>query len=209
MEVVALKHVEGLPGSQMLPADGHAAAAASASCAAVLRVREPSFVGGLVHLPWEVVPFVLGMFILVEGLAGMGWLDLLGKSLGYVANLHLALALVVMGSVSIVLSNVMNNQPMTILMTKVMMGKGFLQAVASVKVQQAAAFAVVIGSNLGANFTLIGALAGIMWVSILKRQGAEGVSYLRFLQLMSPSGVCCTIVSLVILYAEFVVFGDI
>ena len=213
MEAAACKPVDGIPTNLALPPEAHAAASAApssgsadATATAVLRVREPGFIAGFVQLPWEVVPFVLGMFILVEGLAQMGWLDLLGKGLGYLVNLHLALALAVMGTVSIVLANIMNNQPMTILMTRVMMSQGFLEAVASVKHQQAASFAVVVGSNLGANFTLIGALAGIMWVSILERQGAEGVSYIRFLQLMSPSGLCCTIVALVILYAEFVGF---
>jgi arsenical pump membrane protein len=31
--------------------------------------------------------------------------------------------------------------------------------------------ALALGSNVGANLTLIGALAGIMWISILKNRG--------------------------------------
>lgn len=35
------------------------------------------------------------------------------------------------------------------------------------------------GSNFGANFTIIGALAGIMWVSILKTMNIE-MNYAKF-----------------------------
>ena len=45
-----------------------------------------------------------------------------------------------------------------------------------------AMFATVIGSNLGACFTPIGALAGIMWSSILNRHGLK-FGYADFLKI--------------------------
>jgi len=38
---------------------------------------------------------------------------------------------------------------------------------------EASAYAVVIATNIGDNFTLIGALAGLMWRNILRTKGIE------------------------------------
>lgn len=56
----------------------------------------------------------------------------------------------------------------------------------------------------GANFTLIGALAGIMWVTIIRDRGVT-MNYLQFCKLVWMSGVASTIASLFILWAEFAV----
>lgn len=54
-----------------------------------------------------------------------------------------------------------------------------------------AVFATIIGSNLGAFLTPIGALAGIMWSSILNKHG-EKFNYLDFVKM----GVTCSIPTL-------------
>lgn len=63
--------------------------------------------------------------------------------------------------------NILNNQPMTILFTKIMLSSDFIL---SSSVKQASMYALIMGSNFGANFTVIGALAGIMWKSILSHK---------------------------------------
>ena len=42
-----------------------------------------------------------------------------------------------------------------------------------------AIYASIVGSNIGAYLTPIGALAGIMWMSILKKQGVD-MTFLKF-----------------------------
>jgi Na+/H+ antiporter NhaD/arsenite permease-like protein len=69
-----------------------------------------------------------------------------------------------------------------------------------------AAFAVVIASNVAANFTVIGALAGIMFVNILQRKGLRTVNFATFSRLMLPSGVVGAAVALAILGAELVLW---
>ena len=44
-----------------------------------------------------------------------------------------------------------------------------------------AIYATVVGSNLGAYLTPVGALAGILWMSLLKKQGVK-FGYLDFLR---------------------------
>jgi Na+/H+ antiporter NhaD/arsenite permease-like protein len=69
-----------------------------------------------------------------------------------------------------------------------------------------AAFAVVIASNVAANFTVMGALAGIMFVNILQRKGLRSVNYATFSRLMLPSGVVSAVLALAILGAELVLW---
>ena len=49
-------------------------------------------------------------------------------------------------------------------------------------------YATVIGSNLGAFLTPIGALAGIMWCNLLKRNGIK-VSFGRFMKYGAGIGI--------------------
>jgi hypothetical protein len=171
-----------------------------------LTVQRPSFWRGLWQQPWEVVPFVLGMFVMVEGLAATGWLELAGRGLAAASRGSLGAALFSVGGVSLLLGNLMNNQPMTILMTRVLLSGAYEEGVPDARVRQGAAFALVVASNLAANFTLLGSLAGIMWVTILRRQGLPGFGYLQFLRLMAPVGVACSVATLLVLWAELAGF---
>jgi Na+/H+ antiporter NhaD/arsenite permease-like protein len=100
-------------------------------------------------------------------------------------------------------------QPMTILMTRVCMSPAFTAPLAAAGggVPLASAFAVVVASNTAANFSVMGALAGIMFCNILAQRGMTGLSYLRFSKLMVPAGVASTLLALVVLGAEFATWG--
>jgi Na+/H+ antiporter NhaD/arsenite permease-like protein len=103
---------------------------------------------------------------------------------------------------------------MTILMTRVCMSPAFTQPLAAAAaaagtghaaaVPVASALAVVVASNTAANFSIMGALAGIMFVNILRQRGMKHFSYLTFSKLMLPAGVLSTVLALVVLGAEFV-----
>jgi len=134
----------------------------------------PTLKKSLEMLPWRIMPFVFGMFTLVEGMRKSGWIDSMAESLVACipadgGPLAIFVSSYLMTTVTILLSNLINNQPATILLTRVIISPGFLalpEAVRSVGM-----FGVILGSNLGANFTLIGALAGIMFAKILSEKG--------------------------------------
>ena len=116
-----------------------------------------------------------------------------------------------LGAASVLLANLINNQPMTILLTRACLTPAFAaaasggSAAAAAGVRRnlrAALFAVVVGSNTAACFSVIGALAGIMWVAIIRQRGVK-VSYLRFSALMLPAGVAATVAALLVLWLEF------
>lgn len=107
----------------------------------------------LVRAPWQLIPFILSMFIMINTLGSYGVADKIAAALGehYVIPTY--------GIASFLASNVVNNIPMSVLFS------GFIPL--GKEISAAAIYSTIVGSNLGACFTPIGALAGIMWCSIL------------------------------------------
>lgn len=113
-------------------------------------------VNSIKRVPWELVPFVISMFVFVLCLEKEGISQRLGMALGE------GLSVYKYGAASFLAANLVNNIPMSVLFGSVISSvhiNSFLQAL----------YATVIGSNIGAFFTPIGALAGIMWSGILKK----------------------------------------
>ncbi|KAG2453996.1 hypothetical protein HYH02_001039 [Chlamydomonas schloesseri] len=166
--------------------------------------RSPTYWGLLFDLPWEVVPFALGMFVLVEGLNVQGWLAVFGSGLGDACH-TLPAAVFIIGFLSVFLANTINNQPMTILLTRVLLSEQFTSRVGYGNTHLASLFSLVLASNIGAVFTLIGALAGILWSNILGLHGLR-CSYLRFARVCCPVGLAALVAGLAVLWFEFGVF---
>ena len=106
------------------------------------------------RMPWELVPFMLSMFILVISLNENGVCDYIAAFLS--AGPHP----LSFGLASFFSANLINNIPMSVLFAGLAEQAGTM----------AAAYASIIGSNLGACLTPVGALAGIMWADILRRE---------------------------------------
>ena len=119
--------------------------------------------------PWQLVPFVLSMFVMTIVLHEQGVTEAIGTFLG---NEHTALRY---GLSSFLAANIVNNIPMSVLFCSVMQS-------CDAAVLHQAVYATVIGSNIGAFLTPIGALAGIMWSSILNEHGLR-FGYLDFLKI--------------------------
>lgn len=120
------------------------------------------------RLPWQLVPFLLSMFVIVLSLNQCGVTEYLAKSL------QRADCALTFGTTSALFANLMNNIPMSVLYSQI------LQSVAAQNLK-GAIYASIIGSNLGALLTPIGALAAIMWSSILKTQNVA-FSFLDFVK---------------------------
>ena len=116
------------------------------------------------RIPWSLLPFMLSMFILVEALNYNGVCAAAAKLLSGFDPI------VTYGVLSTLFANLVNNIPMSVLFGSVLNVGG---------VGMAGAYATVIGSNLGAYLTPIGALAGIMWGQILKEQNVK-FTFLQF-----------------------------
>ena len=147
------------------------------------------------RIPWKILPFVTVFFILVAGLNAYGAVDWLAVMISQ-SSATLGSSIVTNGILGFLLANIINNQPMTILLSNVLVSDS-LQTPALAF--QGGAYAVVIASNLGANFTVIGALAGLMWRKILKTKGLE-INYFDFLKIGLAATPVVFALSLLALY---------
>jgi len=144
----------------------------------------PTTKGSVLALPWAVLPFLFGMFTLVQGLKNGGWIDIFSQGIvsaipAEESTRAIFIATFLMATVSFVLCNLINNQPASILLAHVIVAPLFGSLPA--KVQSAGMFGVIEGANVGANWTIIGALAGILWSTILRNKGIV-IEYLGFLK---------------------------
>ena len=106
------------------------------------------------RLPYQLIPFFLSMFVIVVALNSQGITEQLAKFLGDKNTVW------VYGYLSFLASNLINNIPMSILFTNLtsnLSGISYMQGV----------YASIIGSNIGAFLTPIGALAGIMFSGLV------------------------------------------
>ena len=109
----------------------------------------------LLRAPFDVIPFVLSMFVLVMGLESVGVTAMLSRLLLGTGEVWRT------GAASFLAANLVNNIPMSVLFSTIVSPAGGTSL--------PALYAAVIGSNIGAFFTPMGALAGIMWMALLKQ----------------------------------------
>ncbi|KAG0779019.1 hypothetical protein G6F22_010882 [Rhizopus arrhizus] len=123
--------------------------------------RLPTIKAVMSRLPWSILPFSLGMFILIEALSELGWVGIFATAMTVFTKNYVT-AVLGMTFVSILACQLLNNLPMTILFTQIIQHPNFTAHVHSDAVMQGFLLGLIVGSNLGACLTLVGSLAGIM-----------------------------------------------
>ena len=108
-------------------------------------------------MPYEIIPFVVGMFVIVLSLDNSGVTSYLAELIGKSEPCYSY------GISSMVSSNLLNNIPMSVLFSRILSQGATEQAI----------YATIAGSNIGAFLTPVGALAGIMWSNIIKQNGVR------------------------------------
>lgn len=118
----------------------------------VKKIKLSKYLDILKRLPFELIPFMLSMFIIVLALNKQNIPSMISN---YLNNGN---EIINYGISSFLMCNVMNNIPMSVFYASII-NIGDLKAT----------YSTIIGSNLGAFLTPIGALAGIMFTSLLKK----------------------------------------
>ena len=132
--------------------------------------RKPKELGVTVRrAPWELIPFILSMFVIVLSLKTYGVTERLASLLKEDGVVF------VYGASSALFANLINNIPMSVLFSSV------IQNISGSAVSAQAVYAAIIGSNLGAFLTPVGALAGLMWLQILSAHDIK-FSFIRFVK---------------------------
>jgi len=152
-----------------------------------VRVEEPTAKACIVNCPWAVLPFVFGMFTLVNALNTFGWIDAFSTQIlavipGDEGNSMRAIAIstFLMTIISIVLCMLVSNQPASILLAQVLIAPSFDKLPTYVRV--GGMLGVLEGANVGGCWSLMGALAGILWATILRTKGIK-IGYMQFMKL--------------------------
>ncbi len=158
---------------------------------AIARRKPPkALIGCAKRVPYELVPFLISMFTMIVILSKEGVTTEIAKLLGS------SMPVLKYGAASFLAANVMNNIPMSVLFSSIISS--------SAANAQSAVYATIIGSNICAFFTPIGALAGIMWSSILNEHGYK-FGYLGFLKMGLFIAVPTLIAALATLYAVLLI----
>lgn len=109
------------------------------------------------RLPFELIPFIISMFIVVLALNKQG-------ITGYISSFFGESNLIIKyGLSSFISSNLINNIPMSVLFSNII-------NIQDVTLRYQAIYSTIIGSNLGAFLTPVGALAGIMFTDLVHKQ---------------------------------------
>jgi arsenical pump membrane protein len=148
-------------------------------------------------MPWEIIPFVLGFFIIIEAFYANGITQAVADWFVSVFDGNIFSSVFSVGILSTLSANLMNNIPMTVFFS------GLLQGFAAGTAQLGALYALIVGSNFGAILTPIGALAGIMWLKMLKHEKIN----LSFRQFMIYGAKVILVTLLVTLLCIFIIFA--
>lgn len=162
----------------------------------------PTFATALPRLPFGLIPFAFSQFILIEGLAHQGWIDVFADWLVKASHREMIPTIWLIGVLGVILCNgAGTNIGATILLTKVVRAAQMPD-----HTFRAAAIALAVASNIGAvSFTFSASLAGLLWDSILKQKGVHTISQTRFALWNSLPLLLMTGVGLAIVTAEMAV----
>ena len=150
---------------------------------------------------WDIVLFMLCIFLVVQGLTNVGVTNLLASVLVSASSLPSAFGVIAPSMLVTVGASFMNNWPMTIL--------GMLsinQAAVTGSVQTSLIFSNVIGNNLGPHFFPLGSLAILMWLETMKRKGVN-ISLKEYLKVGAVLSIVEVVVASLILWAEIGLLG--
>lgn len=150
---------------------------------------------------WDVVVFVLGIFVVTSGLRNAGLTDLIGRILIDPAAPNLLAETMVTGFVAAGFSAVMNNHPTASIMALSIQDLGL-----SADDSSMLAFAALIGGDLGPKMLPIGSLAALLWFRILRTRGVP-ISYGLYVRVGIPVTLLAVLLSLLTLNLERLIVG--
>lgn len=168
-----------------------------------LAARFPTVSAVLIRQPWSLLPFILSKFVLVECLSTHGWTHLLAYGFAQAIN-NVPTAAFLAAAVTILLTNLMSGIPMAILLARVLTSPFFAVSTAA---KLATAYSVILLSNYAGNTTLVGSLAGLLWLSILKRKGVHSIGFLSFAKTGSLASLVIGTLAVGMLCIEVLYFG--
>ncbi|GAC97124.1 hypothetical protein PHSY_004709 [Pseudozyma hubeiensis SY62] len=163
----------------------------------------------LSRLPFPLLPFAFSMFILVQALAHVGFINILSRGLGTVCSSGYIPTAFFISFLGIVLCNIGGtNIGATILLTKSVRSPYFTERISHLSqrdqqlIEKVAQYSIAFGSNVGAlGGTFAASLAGLLWLGGLK-QGGIRVGAGQFLKWCAVVVLPSTAIGIAVIVAE-------
>lgn len=145
---------------------------------------------------WDVIVFVVGIFLVVLGVRNAGFAHHLGHFISTIAGDGMDALVYTTGFIAGACSSIMNNHPTAGLMIWVIQDFDLGELETKMLV-----FSALVGGDLGPKMLPIGSLAALMWFRMLRQRGVE-ISYALYVRLGIPITLAAIASSLVALNAE-------
>jgi arsenical pump membrane protein len=187
---------EGLIGLPVWLVAGMGAAA----LATIFRLKGHALSPIVRGIGWDVIIFVVGMFIIVIGLRNQGFAEIVGNVIQAIGGTALPGLAAATGFVAAICSAIFNNHPTAGLMVWVIGDFGRPTIESNLLV-----YAALIGGDLGPKMLPIGSLAALMWFRMLRSRGVH-VPYGLYIRIGVPVTLAATALSLVTLILEWWIY---
>ncbi|HEX9913375.1 MAG TPA: ArsB/NhaD family transporter [Candidatus Bathyarchaeia archaeon] len=157
------------------------------------------------RINWDILAFMLGIFLVVQGLRHAGAVTLFSGLFAWCLGLPGLLKVLAPSIIVTISASAMNNWPMTMLgllsVEDAMVTLGLNAAESTTLI-----FSNIIGNNLGPHFFPIGSLAILMWLNTMKAKGLV-ISLRDYLRVGSVLSILEVVTASIILWVEVELLG--
>lgn len=150
---------------------------------------------------WDVLAFVLGIFVVVLGLRHAGLTHQLGVWIAHLASQGTVALTLGTSLLAAVASSIMNNHP-----TADMMAWAIRDMNAPALQTKAMAFSALIGGDLGPKMLPLGSLAALIWFRLLRDRGVE-IRYSQYIRIGIPVTLLALLAAVLTLNVELALAG--
>jgi len=149
---------------------------------------------------WDVIIFVIGIFMIVYGLRNAGFTHIIGDFIMKALIPGLNLSTYATSFVAAACSAFMNNHPVANMMAIAIRDLPLADSSS-----QLLALSALVGGDLGPKMLPIGSLAALMWFRILRNKGVE-ISYWTYIKIGIPVTLLAIFFSMLVLNLETLIF---
>lgn len=150
------------------------------------------------HVGWDVIVFVIGIFIVARGLRQAGFTQHVADFVSYAGGTTILRLTSVVSFTAAVCSSIMNNHPTADMMAMVIRDLALPDTQTRMLV-----FSALIGGDLGPKMLPIGSLAALLWFRILRNKGVH-IPYSQYIKIGIPVTLLAILLSLLTLNLELV-----
>jgi arsenical pump membrane protein len=154
------------------------------------------------NVSWDVLLFVVGIFVVVVGLRRVGLTQEIGRLVSFFAAHGTSAMTFGTSSLAAVCSAILDNHP-----TADVIGWAIRDLSLPAMQTKTLAFAALIGGDLGPKMAPIGSLAALIWFRLLRDRGVD-IPYSLYIRIGIPLTIAAIVAAALVLNAEVALAGQ-